>query len=56
MEAQSFGTLNYIALFVYLAAIMAVGVYFARRQKSADDYFKAGGRIPGRDRERFLSN
>ncbi|MGR6833388.1 sodium:solute symporter [Aliivibrio wodanis] len=47
MEAQSFGTLNYIALFIYLAAIMAVGVYFARRQKSADDYFKAGGRIPG---------
>ena len=26
---------------------MMVGMYFAKRQKSADDYFKAGGRIPG---------
>lgn len=47
MEASSFGTLNYIALLMYLGAIMGVGVYFAKRQKSADDYFKAGGRIPG---------
>lgn len=47
MELNSFGTLNYIVLFVYLALIMGVGVYFARRQKSSDDYFKAGGRIPG---------
>ncbi len=47
MEMHAFGTLNYIVLLVYLAAIMMVGVYFARRQKSADDYFKAGGRIPG---------
>ncbi|MGF1729671.1 sodium:solute symporter [Photobacterium kasasachensis] len=47
MEMHAFGTLNYIVLLVYLAAIMLVGVYFARRQKSADDYFKAGGRIPG---------
>ncbi|MCL9783790.1 sodium:solute symporter [Vibrio sp. S4M6] len=47
MEAHSLGTLNYIALIVYLVAIMAVGIYFAKRQKSADDYFKAGGRIPG---------
>lgn len=47
MEAHSFGILNYIALICYLAAIMAVGMYFAKRQKSAEDYFKAGGRIPG---------
>lgn len=47
MEIQAFGTLNYVVLVVYLAIIMLVGVYFAKRQKSADDYFKAGGRIPG---------
>ncbi|MGR5061725.1 sodium:solute symporter [Photobacterium sp. DNB22_13_2] len=47
MEMHAFGTLNYIVLIVYLAAIMMVGMYFAKRQKSADDYFKAGGRIPG---------
>lgn len=47
MEIQGFGTLNYIVLIAYLAVIMLVGVYFAKRQKTADDYFKAGGRIPG---------
>lgn len=47
METQAFGTLNYLVLLVYLVAVMLVGIYFARRQKSADDYFKAGGRIPG---------
>lgn len=47
VEVNAFGTFNYIALLVYLSAIMGVGIYFARRQKSADDYFKAGGRIPG---------
>ncbi|WP_051303003.1 sodium:solute symporter [Psychromonas aquimarina] len=47
METSAFGSLNYFALLIYLAAIMGVGVYFAKRQKSADDYFKAGGRIPG---------
>lgn len=47
MENHSFGTLNYIMLLVYLLAIMLVGVYFAKRQKSTEDYFKASGRIPG---------
>lgn len=47
MEIQAFGTLNYIVLIGYLSVIMMVGVYFAKRQKTADDYFKAGGRIPG---------
>ncbi len=47
MQIQAFGTLNYIVVFIYLMAILCVGVYFSRRQKSADDYFKAGGRIPG---------
>lgn len=47
MEVQAFGTLNYLVLIIYLSLIMAVGIYFAKRQKSADDYFKAGGRIPG---------
>ncbi|MGF1875044.1 sodium:solute symporter [Photobacterium frigidiphilum] len=47
MEMHAFGTLNYIVLLAYLTAVMLVGVYFSKRQKSADDYFKAGGRIPG---------
>ncbi|PKF49997.1 sodium:solute symporter [Enterovibrio nigricans] len=47
METTSFGVVNYAALLIYLGMIMLVGLYFARRQKTADDYFKAGGRIPG---------
>ncbi|ATI63419.1 sodium:solute symporter [Edwardsiella tarda] len=47
MQAHDFGWLNYTVLFCYLLAIMSVGMYFAKRQKTADDYFRAGGRIPG---------
>lgn len=47
MEVQSFGVINYIVVGVYLLAIMGLGMYFSKRQKSTDDYFKAGGRIPG---------
>ncbi len=44
---HSFGILNYVVLFGYLLAMMLVGVYFSKRQKTADDYFRGGGRIPG---------
>ncbi|MBJ5131916.1 sodium:solute symporter, partial [Salmonella enterica subsp. enterica serovar Kentucky] len=37
----------YLVLFGYLLAMMLVGVYFSRRQKTADDYFRGGGRVPG---------
>lgn len=47
MENQGFGTLNSIVMLIYLAGIMLVGVYFAKRQKTTEDYFKASGRIPG---------
>lgn len=47
MATHSFGIINYLVLFGYLLAMMLVGVYFYRRQKTADDYFRAGGRIPG---------
>ena len=44
---HSFGIFNYVVLFGYLLAMMLVGVYFSKRQKTADDYFRGGGRIPG---------
>ncbi|MFB0712363.1 sodium:solute symporter [Buttiauxella noackiae] len=47
MMTHSFGILNYVVLFGYLLAMMLVGVYFSKRQKTADDYFRGGGRIPG---------
>ncbi|MBN1443225.1 MAG: sodium/solute symporter [Planctomycetes bacterium] len=43
---HAFGALNFTALFVYLAAMVAVGFYFARRQGSTNDYFRGGQRIP----------
>lgn len=40
MITHSFGIVNYLVLFGYLLAMMLVGVYFSRRQKTADDYFR----------------
>ncbi len=44
--APRFGWPNYGVLVVYLAALVYMGFYFARREKSTDDFFKAGGRVP----------
>ena len=41
-----FGLLNFAVLVVYLLALVAMGLYFWRRGKTTDDFFKAGGRIP----------
>jgi SSS family transporter len=43
---SGFGTLNYAVLFSYLAAMVGVGVYFARRNKNTNDYFRGGMHIP----------
>jgi len=44
--AEPFGLVNYIVLAVYLLISLLIGVYFASKQKSTDDYFVGGGRIP----------
>ena len=44
--AEPFGMVNYIVLALYLLISLFIGVYFARKQKSTDDYFVGGGRIP----------
>jgi SSS family transporter len=41
-----FGWLNYAALVGYLLGMVAIGWFCAARNKTTDDYFKAGGRIP----------
>lgn len=43
---RSFGTLNYFVLFAYLTSMLGVGVYFARRNRTTDDYFRGGSQIP----------
>ncbi len=37
---------DYFALSLYLAALVVIGIYFSRREKSTDDFFLAGKRIP----------
>ena len=42
----NFGLANYITLIVYLLLMVFMGWYFSRRNKSTNDYFLGGGRIP----------
>ena len=37
---------NVAVIVVYLLGMALMGVYFMRRNKSADDYFRAGGKLP----------
>lgn len=43
---ESFGTLNYIVLGLYLTAMLAIGAFFSRRQNSSEMFFLAGRRLP----------
>jgi SSS family transporter len=38
--------IDYIVLFAYLAGILAVGIFFANKNKTANDMFAAGGESP----------
>ncbi len=42
----SFGLLNSIILGVYLVSMVLIGLYFMRRQQSAEDYFLASRAMP----------
>ena len=41
-----FGMVNWVTLVVYLSAMIGVGVFFSFRNKSTDDFFRGGQRIP----------
>jgi len=43
---ETFGTLNYLVLGVYLAAMLGVGAYFSRRQEDSEMFFLAGRKLP----------
>ena len=43
---SDFGVINYIVLFVYLAAMVAIGIAVSRKNRNTDDYFRGGMRIP----------
>lgn len=40
------GALNIGVIVLYFASLAWIGYYFSRKQKSTDDYFKGGGRLP----------
>ncbi|MDP6545917.1 MAG: sodium:solute symporter [Phycisphaerae bacterium] len=42
----SFGWLNWTVLGGYLFAILLMGLYFSRREKTTNDFFLAGRRVP----------
>ena len=42
----AFSPLNYAILGAYLLAMLVIGLLFARRQKSTEDFFLAGRRMP----------
>ena len=44
--AHPFGVINYSVIALYLLISVLIGLYFARKQKSTNDYFTGGGRIP----------
>ncbi len=44
--SHDFGVVNYVVLFVYLTSMVGVGVYFARKNKNTDDFFRGGSNIP----------
>ncbi|MBL7473263.1 sodium:solute symporter family transporter [Robertkochia sediminum] len=45
-QGHAFGVVNYSVLALYLLISVLIGLYFARKQKSTDDFFVGGGRIP----------
>jgi SSS family transporter len=46
IEHATFSTLNYIILVVYLLAMVGIGVWFAGRQTTTEDYFLGGRKMP----------
>lgn len=45
-EKADFGWINYLTLFVYLFIMLFIGWYFSKGNKTTNDYFLGGGRIP----------
>lgn len=45
-QASNFGQLNYWILAIYLAVLVGIGVRFSKKQRSTQDFFKGGQRIP----------
>lgn len=40
------GIINYGTIVIYLLAMVAIGIFFSKRNKNTDDFFRGGKRIP----------
>lgn len=45
-SASTFGWLNYAVIAGYFVVSLGIGLYFSYKQRSTNDYFVGGGRIP----------
>ena len=45
-RTKAYHPVNWVIMVVYLLLMAGMGVWFMRRNKSSDDYFRAGGRVP----------
>ncbi|MCP4092708.1 MAG: sodium/solute symporter [Planctomycetes bacterium] len=45
-QGAVFAKLDYAVLGIYLALMVAIGIYFARRDKTTEDFFLGGRKIP----------
>ncbi|MDE0838092.1 MAG: hypothetical protein OSB41_03470, partial [Kiritimatiellae bacterium] len=46
MNTTSFGGLNYAILGIYMLSLISIGLWLARKQKSSEDFYLAGRRMP----------
>lgn len=46
LKEANFGWINTTVLVLYLISMLGLGFYFMRRSRTADNFFKGGGRIP----------
>ncbi|MDF1656876.1 MAG: sodium/solute symporter, partial [Verrucomicrobiales bacterium] len=42
----TFAAANWVAIVLYLSGVIGIGVFFSRRNKSTDDFFRGGQRVP----------
>jgi solute:Na+ symporter, SSS family len=45
-DIPSFGAINYLILCTYLGFLFCIGLWFYRRQKTTEEYFLAGRKMP----------
>ncbi len=43
---RDFGVINYVVLTGYLLSMVGIGVYFTRKNRNTDDFFRGGKHIP----------